>query len=478
MSPTTITHYGRHLVWQCAWWLTLASATLGLAAAPATGLCRIVVTDAENGWPVPLVELKTVNQTRFVTDNAGVIAFNLPEFMNRETWFSVSGHGYEVNADGFGYRGVRLTPQPGATLPVSVHRTSIAQRLGRLTGSGLFSDSQQLGDHLDWNDGPIVGCDSVQLAVYREKLFWAWGDTQVARYPLGIFDASSATTSRSPLERFQPPLQVQYDYFNKPDGSPRGVAPLPGKGPTWLTAYMALLDKSHQERLVATYRKITPPLSTYEIGLCAWDDAAEEFRLVKKLWEQRLGQPEPRAVPDGHPSRWTDSQGRAWLLFGSPLPNLRCPATFEAWQDPTTWEVLSPPDTLPSKADGRPVKLHSGSIAWNDHRQKWVTVFMQHFGKTSAFGALWYAEAREPLGEWSPAVPILAHDNYTFYNPRIQWELTPANASFLLFEATYTREFAKQPAPTAKYDYNQILYRLNLDDPRLHGQSAPGTIEP
>ena len=40
------------------------------------------------------------------------------------------------------------------------------------------------------------------------------------------------------------------------------------------------------------------------------------------------------------------------------LPTLRCPATFEAWQDEKTWEVLKPQETLVD-ADGAKVKPHS-----------------------------------------------------------------------------------------------------------------------
>ena len=43
--------------------------------------CRIEVVEKGSGWPVPLVELRTTHQVRFVTDNAGVIAFDLPELM-------------------------------------------------------------------------------------------------------------------------------------------------------------------------------------------------------------------------------------------------------------------------------------------------------------------------------------------------------------------------------------------------------------
>src|SRR5688500_18463810 len=78
----------------------------------AADACRIEIVEKGTGWPVPLVELRTVHHARFVSDNAGLIAFDLPELMGRETWFNVLGHGYEVAKDGFGNRGVRLTPQP------------------------------------------------------------------------------------------------------------------------------------------------------------------------------------------------------------------------------------------------------------------------------------------------------------------------------------------------------------------------------
>ena len=55
----------------------------------------------------PLVELRTTSLLRFVTDNAGLIVLDEPELMNREVWFTLYGHGYEVPKDGFGIRGVR-----------------------------------------------------------------------------------------------------------------------------------------------------------------------------------------------------------------------------------------------------------------------------------------------------------------------------------------------------------------------------------
>jgi hypothetical protein len=443
------------------------------SAANAIEPCRIEVVEKGTGWPVPLVELRTTHHVRLVTDNAGVIAFDLPELMGRETWFDVIGHGYEVPKDGFGMRGVRLTPQPGKTLRVEVTRTLPAKRLGRITGAGLFAESQKLGQYQDWRESGIVGCDSVQNAVHRGKLFWLWGDTTLPRYPLGIFDGTSATTAIKPLKSFEPPLRLQLDYITDDKHQPRGIAKMPGSGPTWVTGYVSLPDKNGTQRLVGSYCKVRPPLEAYEWGLCVWNDDTANFEPLSIVWTKSDDAPKAPPVPEGHPVFWTDDDGKKWVLFGNPLPTLRCPATFEAWQDSSTWEVLKPQESLASAADGAEVKPHSGSIAWNAFRQRYVTVFMEAFGKPSVFGELWYAEAKSPTGPWGPAVKVISHQNYTFYNPRLHPEFTAADSPVLIFEGTYTMQFANNPPPTPRYDYNQMMYRLDLDDPALKGAQQP-----
>jgi hypothetical protein len=441
-------------------------APFSVAAEPVVP-CRIEVVDAENGWPVPLVELKTTGNIGFFTDNAGVVAFDLPELMGRETWFDVASDGYEVPADGFGYRGVRLTPTPGGTLTVKVNRTMIAKRLGRITGAGLFGESQKLGSDRDWQETGVRGQDSVQTAVHRGRLFWAWGDTHFARYPIGVFDMTGATSDVRPLASFEPPLRIKLDYFRDDMGQPRAIAKMPGEGPTWLSGVVSLPDKSRAGRLVASYVKIKGTLTAYESGLCVWNDDAKKFEHLRTLWTMSNDAPKHPPMPSGHPVIVDGENGKKVVLFGDPLPKIRCDANFEAWQEPHNWEILTPPETMKSAADGAPVKLGAGSIAWNNFRKRWVTVFQEVFGKPSFAGELWYAEADAPTGPWGPAVKILSHRNYTFYNPLLHPEFTPAGSPILLFEGTYTAAFANNPHPTPRYDYNQIMYRLDLDDPWL-----------
>jgi hypothetical protein len=438
-----------------------------LAARSVLKPCRIEITDKANGWPVPLVELRTTHNVRFISDNAGIIAFDLPELMGRSVWFDLIGNGYEVKPDGFGARGIRVKPEPGATIKVQVSRTIVARRIGRITGGGLFAESQKCGTELDWKESGILGCDSVQNAVHRGKLFWLWGDTTIPSYTLGIFDGTSATTTIQPLSSFEPPLHLNLHYFTDSKGAPRGIAKMPGSGPTWITGYASLLDHNGVSHLVGSYVKVRPPMEAYERGLCVWNDATSNFEQLSVIWKKSQSLPTTPLIPEGHPAFWKDPKGREWILFGNPFPTLRCRASYEAWQDQSAWQVLKPQATVLSASDQSEIKPHSGSIAWNPWRKRWVTVFMQAFGKPSAFGELWYSEATTPTGPWGPAVKVLTHENYTFYNPRLHPEFTASDSPILIFEGTYTKQFADKPQPTPRYDYNQILYRLDLNDPAL-----------
>jgi hypothetical protein len=430
-------------------------------------LCRIEIIDNENGWPVPLVELRTTHKVRFVSDNAGIIAFDLPELMGKETWFFVEGHGYGVPEDRFRYRGLRLTPEPGKKLVVKVKRELPAKRLGRITGAGIFAESQRFGLNSGWEDQGVLGCDSVQTTVHNGRLYWAWGDTTLAKYPLGIFHVSSATTIVKPLNSFKPPVRLRYNYFSDDKGIPRAVGKMPGKGPTWISGYVSLPDKNGKQHLVSTYVKVKPPLEIYETGLCDWDAKKKKFNRLKVLWTKSEKNPEAPLCPDGHPVFWNDRNGKKWLLFGDPFPRLKCEANFESWSQPDTWQPLEPQKSVRSSDGKELVKPHRGSIAWSSYKKKWVTVFTQMYGKPSSLGELWYAEADQPIGPWGPAIKVVTHNNYSFYNPRLHPEFTDKDSPILLFEATYTKMFANHAESTPRHDYNQILYRLDLDNAQL-----------
>ncbi len=61
----------------------------------------------------------------------------------------------------------------------------------------------------------------------------------------------------------------------------------------------------------------------------------------------------------------------------------------------------------------------------------------------------------------------MTHDHYSFYNPAQHAFLDQQAGRVVYFEGTYTNTFSAAKTPTPRYNYNQILYRLDLADPRL-----------
>jgi hypothetical protein len=131
---------------------------------------------------------------------------------------------------------------------------------------------------------------------------------------------------------------------------------------------------------------------------------------------------------------------------------------------------------LPSDVDsGKPVLMSRGSVRWNAYRRRWIMIAGQ-FGGSSMLGEIWYAEAPEPTGPWRKAKKIVTHDKYSFYNPVHHPFFDQNGGRTIYFEGTYTHTFSGNPAPTPRYDYNQVMYRLDLDDPRLKAVRVGGKL--
>jgi hypothetical protein len=117
---------------------------------------------------------------------------------------------------------------------------------------------------------------------------------------------------------------------------------------------------------------------------------------------------------------------------------------------------------------GKKVSPHGGTVYFNAYRQRWVAIFVQQFGESSFLGEVWYAEADTPVGPWAYARKIVTHNKYSFYNPKQHPYFDQAGGRVIFFEGTYSYGFSGSAEnATPRYDYNQIMYRLNLDDPRL-----------
>ncbi len=500
-----------------------------LAGAAATAsYAEIRIVDAETGRGVPLVQLETVNSLTFVSDNAGRVAFHEPGLMDREIFFTVRSHGYEVAKDGFGYAGARVIPTAGAVAEIKITRRNIAQRLCRLTGEGLYRDSILLGHAVPIaNNGLVGGQDSVQAANYRGKVYWFWGDTLRMNYPLGLFRMAGAITPTFDPDdpNSDPSDGIAFDYFvDKQSGFARAMMPLPERpqGVVWLEALAVVPDERGNDKLVGHYSRRKGLSEEYEHGIAVFDDEQAEFTSVKELPLE-----ETWRRPSGHPILF-EEQGTKWLLLGSPTPNVRVRASlndildsdqYEAFTclraggDPKAPEPELGPDgqpiwrwqkTLPpldSKAEFALVKagkikpqharycpadaampldriqLHSGTVRWNEYRKRWVMVAGQLYGKPSMLGEVWYAEADQPTGPFTTAVRIVTHDKQTFYNVCHHEFLDRDGGRTIHFEGTYTNEFSGNPIKTPRYNYNQVLYRLDLDSGQLQPNRMTSKLE-
>ncbi|MBX9678603.1 MAG: hypothetical protein K2X38_07545 [Gemmataceae bacterium] len=492
----------------------LCLALLVSAATAQTPYAEIRVVDAQTGRGVPLVELETTNHLLFVTDNAGRVAFHEPGLMDRQIFFFVRSHGYEVEKDGFGIAGVRITPRVGTIATIKVKRRNIAERLCRLTGEGLYRDSVLLGRKVPFpdrrNEGNVAGQDSIQATIHAGKVYCFWGDTNRMEYPLGLFRMAGATMPIPDPSKPEsdPAAGIPYEYFVDKTGFARAMMPLPERpeGVVWIFGVFVAPDKNGTPRMVGHYSRRKGLAEELEQGIAVFNDEKQIFESAKLLPKG-----ETWRFPKGHPIRWK-GDGKDWILFGSPNPNVRVLATLDAALDPMQYEAftcakagepvldeqgqpqwrwqreVAPVDSaterrwrkagkikadvtrfLPSDAAGKEdaILLHSGSVRWNEHRKRWILLACQKEGKTSFLGEVWYAEAKHPTGPFTKAVKVATHDKQTFYNVCHHDFLDRDDGRTIHFEGTYTSDFSNNPHRTPRYNYNQVLYRLDLDHPAL-----------
>ncbi|MCE9528201.1 MAG: hypothetical protein K8R36_19340, partial [Planctomycetales bacterium] len=337
-----------------------------------------------------------------------------------------------------------------------------------------------------------------------------WGDTNRPAYVLGLFDVPGATTSLPGGMDIEKGIDLTY--FTGKDGFAKATCKMAGEGPTWIDGVVALQDAAGKERLYAAYVKVKPPLSIYRRGTCVWNDEKNEF-----VHASDIGLDAP-IIPFGHPLMLEDG-GKRYVAFGDPFPIARIPAQAENYSDPAKYEAFtcltpgsrldkptvergsdgklvwgwkkdtSPIDSgaeaklisagqlkpeearfqLQDVRSGKKVAVHRGSVNWNNYRKKWICLFGQ-FGGSSMVGEIWYAEADSSTGPWKNTVKVVTHDKYSFYNPVHHAEFDKDGGRFIYFEGTYTTSFSGNEHKTPRYDYNQVLYKLDLADQRLRNK--------
>jgi hypothetical protein len=305
---------------------------------------------------------------------------------------------------------------------------------------------------------------------YRGSLFWIFGDTNDLAAPLGNFAATAAT---SPLPaRTGPNLErpIELTYLTRADGFVSSVAAIPGPGLKWLYALMVLRDPSGQERLLARYDRHKSLTEVHDSGLAVFNDRERRFEPLVSFG------PMPKAGPHGRPTR-VAIDGRDYFYFAWPqsIPSVRVPADWSAVQDLSQYESytceprpcrwirgaapLSP--SFLDHATGKPFAGRATSVYWNAYLGAWLAVVQ------GAPGDVYLATAAAPEGPYSPARRIIQHTRYNFYWPTQLPYFDQDNGRRILIMGTFTQSFSDAPVKVPRYDYNQLVYGVSLDDPRL-----------
>ncbi len=498
----------------------LAPALAGAAVTASSSYFGIEVVDEQTQRGVPMVELQTTSGVRYYTDSNGLVAFYEPGLMDQKVWFGISAHGYEFPPDGFGSRGVALETKAGTIQRLKIKRLNIAERLYRITGQGIYRDTILLGRKAPITEpllnAQVTGQDGILTAIYRGKLYWFWGDTSRLSYALGNFAMSGATTAVP--DKLDPAVGFNLKYFTGKDGFSRPMAPMPGEGVVWLSGLVVIPDPAGRERMLAWFQRRRGMGAVLENGFVVYNDEKDVFEKLKDF------PVDPPIYPQGYPFRVKETNGAEYLYFTAPYPAVRVKADWDSYLDLAAyegytclksgtlyqrkdraelergkdgnlvwaWKKNTPPlrpkeqeeliaagkmkreespFRLQDADGGKAIQLSNCSCFWNNYRRRYIMIASEVLGAT-VLGEVWYSESEQPEGPWTAARKIVTHANkqgdaHDFYNPTQHPFFDQAGGRVIYLEGCYVNTFSGNPHPTPYYEYNQIMYRLDLADPRL-----------
>ena len=228
--------------------------------------------------------------------------------------------------------------------------------------------------------------------------------------------------------------------------------------------------------------------------------------------------------PEGHTFQRTDPAGATHVYFCQPYPWVRCVATVEGLKDPAHYEgytCLAPGATRagPAAGPGRrgascpgwkartpPLDfetqkklIEAGSLSADEAPLRLKNVETGEEVRVS-WGGRGLERLSQPVGlrvrgdvrrdvvagggllrRGRCAGGAVDRGSQDRHARQVHVLQPPAPPVFrpgrwrrlIYFEGTYSRTFSGNPVATPRYDYNQVMYRLDLADPRL-GLPAPG----
>lgn len=503
----------------------LAGISCDAGSALAQSYFGVEVVDSQTGRGVPLVRVD-VGGNSFYTDSNGYVAINDPALLNQTSTYTMRSYGYSTVAQQLQAtpgtisqvmssrvnRAERLYRQTGEGIyEDSVNLGQPAPIDNPLINAGVTGqDSVQAAVYngkIYWFWGDTleqVGFGNFRTSAATSDLPGQGGLDPSLGVNLDYFENGSGQTKQ------------MYQQFLNAD------AP----GPVWTDGLFTVNDNNGQERLLAHYVRVkdfSQTYSLYEQGLAQFNDATESFDVVQNYAiasTVELGTGAP-ITPAGHSFRHSTG-GEEYIYFGESYPNIRVKANWDDVMDITQWEAFTPlqentrynagnppleldennkpvygwkkntdplttdmleqlaagghisraeaPFGLVNHENGQNVWLHRASVHWNEYRQKWIMIGNETWSSVSFLGEVWYSEAPTPEGPWKSAIKIATHNSptgtsngdYTFYNPTQLPFFDQQGGQIIYFQGTYSNTFSGNDNPTPLYDYNQVMYRLDL----------------
>jgi hypothetical protein len=505
-----------------SWSLT----ALAQNASPSTYF-KIKVIDKATGRGIPMVKVELESHNYTYTDSAGVVAFYEPGLMNRTNGFTFISHGYEL--DGgithplWDTKAVLLDSTAGTTATVEMNRINIAQRLYRCSGYGVYRDSVLLGESSPITyplvNAQMAGQDTIVNTIHNGEAFMIWGDTHTLQGNSNLKGTAARSYLPDAPGGIDPDDGFNLRYITKAGSNPPSVKKMVPDRPglIWMRSLVSAKDDQGNDHLIASYQRKGSSVPENMYGLLEFNESTEEFEYI---FEETQSDAENNRRVFGYTSTSMKLNNGAMDHFyyhryhlsrsATDYASVTNPATYEGFtclvpgekmegsstqvnRDGSgnliwSWQTLTAPvgigemDDLESygliDADERwtrPVDVETGldfsmkrgPLMYNPYRQRYCMIMMEVGAERSLSTSYWYLEADTPQGPWVFGRRIVQHDDYTFYNPCLHPYLSKDNGREIFFEGTVTMSYTRRRIVTEGYNYNQMMYKLDLDDERL-----------
>lgn len=445
----------------------------------------IHVVDESNGRGIPMATVRLANGATHLTDSAGWVRIDEPGLMHRKLRIEVNSPGYGLAAEDSDSNSLLVQLAASGDAVIKLVRLDIAERAYRITGAGIYRDSELLGREVPLPSGSfssgLLSASGTQRITLGKKVLWCWRDALLSheRIPsLGVVGAFSQIPDSGGLD---PTQGVHFSYL--PTGSDQVESLLIAEEPgiMWIEGLASVQDENGADAVVAHYVRQGSKGERAEHGIALWTEEQRFERIVV------LGEEYEWQFPSGQAVRQRTNE-QDWCYFASPFCHVRCPARLDAVRNPAAYQALTwdssakapvwqqtlPPMTQRDEsswvAEGRvqhphtqvedhatrkPVPVLDASIEWNPHHHCYIMI------AASVDGDIWMAESTQIEGPWQRAIRIVNAEPGMCTKPVQHPFMNQEGGRIIWFET------ALLDTNAPRYDGNELMHRLDLDDPRL-----------